>query len=1077
MTGVDILPPGTTYVPGSTTIDDGSTVTPVADDVAPPAASLFPLDESGAPLPDISAGNTLHISYRVTIDHPFPNHTASVTNTVTITASEAEGGDVLTTPLAESDLSLTKAITTPAANVGDNAVFRLTVTNSGPDAATGVAVTDQLPSGASYVASTASAGSYVSSSGIWSVGTLANGASATLDITATVTAPSVTNVAEVTASMSIDPDSTPDNGVPSEDDRASVSLSVTGASIGDTVWYDANGNGTKDFGETGLAGVDLTATWAGPDATFGNGDDHAYTATTDSTGNWSLTNLPAGSYRVAVDGASLPDGIDAPTFDLDGIGTGSTNLAAFTLGVAATRADIDFGYRGRGTIGDTVFEDIDGDGATDSLEGLAGVDVTVTWNGPDGTTGGGDDVATATTTDSAGLWSIANLPAGSFRVQIDTADLPVGFTNTVDPDGGTASRSALTLAAGATDISQDFGYRGNGSIGDTTWSDTDGDGTFDSAEPGLGGVTVTLLKDVDGNASYETTVATAATAGSGVYSFAGLSAGDYSVVVTTPVGLTPSTATTFNRTLAAGASDLTADFGFEPPAPPDGASVGDRVWDDTDGDGVQDSGEPGLVGVTVTLLSDPDSDGLFDTTVSSIATTADGAYAFSNLPPATYRVVVTPPSGRTPTTPTAVTVPLGAGQTVTDADVGLRASTAAPGSIGDRVWSDTDADGVQDGGEAGVNGVTVTLRADDDGDGSYETVVTSATTAGDGNYSFTGLAPGDYRVVISVPGGQSATTSPAIAVPIASGSAVTTADVGLRSTPAATGSIGDRVWSDSDRDRTQDSTEPGLNGVTVTLRVDNDGDGVFETDAATTTTSGDGNYSFTGLAPRRYLVVVTPPANQAPTATATIVVDLAPGQAVTDADVGMATPGVMPYDLRLTTTIVGTPTIGGQVVVRIDVRNGGPMDSPTDVTVVEVLPAGLTYVSTDAPGWACSAAGQTVTCVLAPGLANGDSSTIGILTTIGGSVGDTLLTSATVSAAGVEITLANNDDSVPVQVLGAVVTATTTTTTTTPSPTTTAANSPLAFTGGRPFGGVLLGLGLLLVGVGIMVTGRRLRNI
>ncbi|MFN8051380.1 MAG: SdrD B-like domain-containing protein [Acidimicrobiales bacterium] len=1069
VSGTDLLPAGSTYVPGTTVIDDGSTVTPIADDSVPPAATAFPLDESGVALPDITAGNTVHVRYRVTIDDPFPNHTPSITNPVTVTAAEASGGDVLTTPLASSDLSLTKSITTPAAHVGDDAVFRLTVSNAGPNGATGVKVTDLLPAGAVYVSSSPSAGSYVSSTGVWSVGTLANGASATLDITATIVSPSVTNSAEVTASKSIDPDSTPGNDVPTEDDQASVSLSVTGPSVGDTVWYDVNGNGTVDSGEPGLAGVDVTATWAGPNGTFGNGDDHAYTTTTDATGAWSITNLPAGAYRVAVSTGTLPNGIDSPTFDLDGIGSGSTSVAAFTLAPGVSRTDVDFGYTGRGVVGDTVFEDLNGNGTPQAGEGITGVDVTVTWFGPDGVLGGGDDIATTVTTDSVGHWSVGTLPAGNFRVQVDTADLPAGFANTVDPDGGTASRSGVTLAAGATDDAQDFGYRGSGGIGDTVWSDTDGDGVQDSGEPGLGGVTVTLLKDTDSNGSYETTVATAVTAGTGTYAFPNLSAGAYSVVVTPPTGLTATTATTTHVTLANAATDNTVDFGFEPPAPPDGGVIGDRVWDDTNGNGAQDTGEPGVGGVTVSLLSDTDGDGGFETTLSSITTSSDGSYGFAHLPPASYRVVVTTPAGRTPTTPVAITVPLAGGQSVTDADVGLHPGAVTAGSIGDRVWTDTDADGVQDGGETGANGVTVTLRRDADGDGTFETAVSTTTTSGDGNYAFTSLPPGSYQVVVSVPGGSHPTTPSAVPVTLWAGLAVTNADVGIRSTPAAPGSIGDRIWSDTDRDQMQDAGEAGLNGVTVTLLADADGDGVYTT-SATAVTSGDGNYSFTGLAPGRYLVAVTSPAGMAPTSTGTRLVDLGPAQDVTDADVGLATPSGLPYDLRVQTSIEGTPQVNGSVVVRIDVQNGGPLDSPTDVTVVETLPDGLTYVSTDAPGWNCSASGQVVTCVLPAGLANGGSSTIGIRTTVGGAVGATLLTAATVSAAGAEITLANNAASVPVHVLAETVNATTTTTTTQPvaSP-----SSPLAFTGGQPFGAVLLGLGLLLVGFGVVATRKR----
>ncbi|MEE9208458.1 MAG: OmpA family protein, partial [Gemmatimonadota bacterium] len=98
--------------------------------------------------------------------------------------------------------------------------FTLTVTNSGPSGVTGVAVTDLLPSGYTYV-SDDGLGAYVSGTGVWTVGALASGASATLNITASVNAAGVyNNTAEVTAANESDSDSTPGNGITTEDDYA-----------------------------------------------------------------------------------------------------------------------------------------------------------------------------------------------------------------------------------------------------------------------------------------------------------------------------------------------------------------------------------------------------------------------------------------------------------------------------------------------------------------------------------------------------------------------------------------------------------------------------------------------------------------------------------------------------------------------------------------------------------------------------------------------------------------------------------------------------------------------------------------
>jgi uncharacterized repeat protein (TIGR01451 family) len=122
-----------------------------------------------------------------------------------------------------ADLSLTKDVDNPSANVGENVTFNLTLQNAGPDEATGVAVIDRLPSGISFVSSTPSQGTYDSNSGLWTVGSVASGGRATLQIVGRVENPGTkTNTAEVSASDQFDPNSTPGNGVEDEDDQDSA---------------------------------------------------------------------------------------------------------------------------------------------------------------------------------------------------------------------------------------------------------------------------------------------------------------------------------------------------------------------------------------------------------------------------------------------------------------------------------------------------------------------------------------------------------------------------------------------------------------------------------------------------------------------------------------------------------------------------------------------------------------------------------------------------------------------------------------------------------------------------------------
>src|SRR4029077_21031659 len=93
-------------------------------------------------------------------------------------------------------------------------------------------------------------------------------------------------------------------------------------------------------------------------------------------------------------------------------------------------------------------------------------------------------------------------------------------------------------------------------------------------------------------------------------------------------------------TVASGGSDQTIDFGFYQPV-----MVGNFVWNDSNGNGVQDSGEPGIPGVTLTLTG---TTGAGVSVTQTTTTDANGLYQFTE-PPGTYTVAVTTPTGYIPT--------------------------------------------------------------------------------------------------------------------------------------------------------------------------------------------------------------------------------------------------------------------------------------------------------------------------------------------------------------------------------------------------------------------------------------------
>jgi uncharacterized repeat protein (TIGR01451 family) len=135
------------------------------------------------------------------------------------------GGPCCEPPRPMADLELSKSINDMTATVGSNVVFTVVVTNTGTGDATGVTVKDELPAGFTYGDSS---GGYDNGTGIWTIGNLANGASATLLITGTFSQTGdYTNYAQVWSSHQSDPDSTPCDNSTDDDDDDTVVVTIT----------------------------------------------------------------------------------------------------------------------------------------------------------------------------------------------------------------------------------------------------------------------------------------------------------------------------------------------------------------------------------------------------------------------------------------------------------------------------------------------------------------------------------------------------------------------------------------------------------------------------------------------------------------------------------------------------------------------------------------------------------------------------------------------------------------------------------------------------------------------------------
>ena len=329
---------------------------------------------------------------------------ATVTLTLSATAatvgSSSDGASAVTTtfeadltnnadswPLEvhpSADLSLTKSVDNAIPHNGETVTYTISVANAGPNAATGVIVADLLPAGLAW-ASDDGAGAYLHASGTWTIGAIANGATATLHITALVqTTGPLANTGEIVASDDFDPDSTPANADPAEDDQAtatvnaqaSADLSVTKTvddatpNVGDVVTFTVT---VHDAGPDDAHGVSVADVM--PAGLVYVSDDGAG-AYEPISGTWTIGTLAAGADTVIHMSATVTQSgplvntatVSATTYDPD-----LANNAASTSPAAAVAADLG--------VTDSVNDH------TPSLGDLVTYTVVVTNHGPDLGTG------------------------------------------------------------------------------------------------------------------------------------------------------------------------------------------------------------------------------------------------------------------------------------------------------------------------------------------------------------------------------------------------------------------------------------------------------------------------------------------------------------------------------------------------------------------------------------------------------------------------------------------------------------------------------------------------------------------
>lgn len=673
---------------------------------------------------------------------------------------------------------------------------------------------------------------------------------------------------------------------------------------------DANGNPVKDS-----SGADITAT------TDANGN---YTFNRLPLGNYKVEVVPD---QATVDGenASLSDytqtyGYQTSTKRSE---AGKGKLTTPTISLTTSNANVskvDFGFVKPASLGDYVWFDANKDGIQDADEyGVAGVKVTLVDSLGNPVVDANGKTVEPVTTDANGKYSFANLLPNVDRLLAENGNdsykviftLPAGYSATTSNAGDSATdsnglESSAILTQGEVNKTYDLGLVADGKIGDTIFWDVDNNGGSapSGADKPLAGVKVTLTYTTP--AGVEKTLTTT-TDKNGKYSFENLAPGDYKVTVdqdslatacpectaqshapsgdvkasenqtlslSSKVTLTPTSMTNEDQDWAfTAAADTAIKKAITTPSAEE-----QNTFDFAPGKEITytltltNNGPSVATGVTV-------SDKL-PAGVTFVSAQGDGSYNAETGKWDLSNLTIAKDEVKTITITVRITGE-GVGSLITnvatithqdqygDNPTNNESSASFKGgyNLGGTLYRDSDASYSKSNTEARFAGRTIALL---DGNGNpildKDGHPVTTTTDENGNYQFTGLAPGNYKVSIVDPTtGDLAglTNTQAYNGRNATEASVTIGDSSVQGVDfgfVKPATIGDRVWNDQDRNGV-DNGEPGVPGVTVILK---DASG---NEVARTKTDANGNYRFEGVLPGTYSVSIEVPAGYEAVAT------------------------------------------------------------------------------------------------------------------------------------------------------------------------------------------------------------------
>ena len=511
------------------------------------------------------------------------------------------------------------------------------------------------------------------------------------------------------------------------------------AKISGFVFEDNNQNGIKDNGEAPLANVVIKL--------YDENSNILSTITTNSNGYYEFTNLYPGIYTIE-------------EIDPDGYRSTTTNYINLILTSGQNSQNNNFGDILSADICGIVFNDINEDGIKQpSEQGIQDVLIEL-YKLP------ANELVAQITTGVNGEYCFSYLLPGQYKIK--EYNLPNYASTTPD-------EIVKNISPSDKSYNNNFGDKliQKGSISGLVWNDLNSNGIREYSEPKLSNIIVKLY-DCNNNWIKELY-----TDINGNYKFDSLDSGTYQILVQLPDGysfspanqgsddskdsdIDPLTWKSHCISLNWGQNITNIDGGIFANPPQQYCSIGDRVWEDLNKNGIQDSGEPGVPNFTVKLYN--------SSTLSVLqtkVTDSQGKYLFNDVPAGYYFIKFENlPSGYTFTskdagmndfldsdvdvltgkTPVFPIDPFNCDSNSTRWDAGIY--YCPPGyEVKGMVFNDVNGNGIKDFDEVGIPNVLIKLW------GTSANLIATQLTNSQGKFNFTNVIPGDYHVQeIDLPG-------------------------------------------------------------------------------------------------------------------------------------------------------------------------------------------------------------------------------------------------------------------------------------------------------------------------------------